>query len=213
VSGLCQVVVGSDIVGIERVEFGGYNSVADGCQFFETVELGMGTTLNTGCVLSGPVRVGNYCQLAPHVAVYAADHPVHHLTTYTNRRLLNGGLKANVRHQPVQVGHGVWIGHGAVILKGVTIGNGAVVGAGSVVTVDVEPYSMVAGVPARVIGFRFEPTLRALVEATEWWRHLPDTLGRHSQALLTDLVASPEAAEEALSSLLRLKRASMDFGK
>jgi tetrahydrodipicolinate N-succinyltransferase len=52
------------------------------------------------------------------------------------------------RENLVVVGHDVWIGHGATITPGVTIGNGAAVGAGAVVTRDVEPYAIVAGVPA-----------------------------------------------------------------
>ena len=49
----------------------------------------------------------------------------------------------------------VWIGYGATILSGLTIGQGAVIAAGSVVTKDVTPYSVVAGVPARVIKYHF----------------------------------------------------------
>jgi maltose O-acetyltransferase len=48
----------------------------------------------------------------------------------------------------------VWIGYRAIVLPGVTIGNGAVVGAGAVVAKDVEPYKIVAGNPAKVIGER-----------------------------------------------------------
>jgi acetyltransferase-like isoleucine patch superfamily enzyme len=50
----------------------------------------------------------------------------------------------------------VWIGHGATVLKGVRIGRGAVVAAGAVVTRNVEPYTVVGGVPARLIGRRGE---------------------------------------------------------
>lgn len=50
--------------------------------------------------------------------------------------------------KPIKIGNNVWIGMGSIILKGVTIGDGAVIAAGSVVTKDVEPYTMVAGVPA-----------------------------------------------------------------
>lgn len=59
--------------------------------------------------------------------------------------------KENMVTAPVIIGDHVWIGAGATILKGVTIGDGAVIGAGSVVTQDVEPYTIVAGNPARVI--------------------------------------------------------------
>lgn len=53
--------------------------------------------------------------------------------------------------QPIRIGDHVWIGSGARILKGVTIGDGVIVAAGSIVTKDVEPFCLVAGVPARVI--------------------------------------------------------------
>lgn len=55
------------------------------------------------------------------------------------------------RKEPVSIGSDVWIGASSTILAGVTIGDGAVIAAGSVVTKDVEPYSIVAGVPARQI--------------------------------------------------------------
>ena len=53
----------------------------------------------------------------------------------------------------------VWIGNNAMILSGVTIGQGAVVAGGAVVTKDVEPYAIVAGNPAKVIKYRFEPEI------------------------------------------------------
>lgn len=53
--------------------------------------------------------------------------------------------------KPVQIGNNVWIGCNSLIMKGVTIGDGAVVAAGSVVTKNVEPNTLVAGNPARVI--------------------------------------------------------------
>jgi acetyltransferase-like isoleucine patch superfamily enzyme len=57
-----------------------------------------------------------------------------------------------VRVAPVDIGDDVWIGRGALVLPGVTIGDGAVVAAGAVVTKDVPAGSVVAGVPAKVVG-------------------------------------------------------------
>ena len=57
-------------------------------------------------------------------------------------------------HRPITIGDFVWIGINATILKGVRIGEGAVVSAGSVVTKDVEPYTIVGGIPAKKIGER-----------------------------------------------------------
>ncbi len=73
----------------------------------------------------------------------------------------NHGLKKNqlIRDQDggekdVMIGNDVWIGAYGIVLPGVTIGDGAVIAAGSVVTKDVEPYTIVAGVPAKEIGQR-----------------------------------------------------------
>jgi acetyltransferase-like isoleucine patch superfamily enzyme len=55
---------------------------------------------------------------------------------------------------PIRIADGAWIGGGAIVLPGVTVGQGAVVAAGSVVTKDVEPFTIVAGVPTMVIGER-----------------------------------------------------------
>jgi carbonic anhydrase/acetyltransferase-like protein (isoleucine patch superfamily) len=84
----------------------------------------------------------------------------------------------------------VWIGHGAIVLPGVTVGDGAVVAAGAVVTRNVEPYTIVAGVPARPIKRRFEPALAARLQALAWWDWPHDML----EASVEDFRAlTPEA--------------------
>ncbi len=67
----------------------------------------------------------------------------------------------------------VWIGTGVTILSGVRLGVGSVVAAGAVVTKDVEPYSVVGGVPARKIKSRFPPAIVHSLLLTRWWE-LPD---------------------------------------
>ncbi|SHM79925.1 transferase hexapeptide (six repeat-containing protein) [Caldanaerovirga acetigignens] len=73
------------------------------------------------------------------------------------------------RTHRVVIGHDVWIGHGAILLPGVKVGTGAVVGAGAVVTKDVEPYAIVAGVPARKIKERFPREVVEKIMETQWW--------------------------------------------
>lgn len=68
-----------------------------------------------------------------------------------------------------EIGNDVWIGANALIKSGLKIGDGAVIGAGSVVTKDVEPYAIVAGVPAKLIRYRFtEQQIRFLLKF-KWW--------------------------------------------
>ncbi len=86
--------------------------------------------------------------LAPRVAIVGGDHR-YDLPGVPS--ILAG--RAEIRQ--VRIEDDVWVGQGATILHGVTIGEGSVVAAGSVVTKDVEPYSIVAGVPARRIRARF----------------------------------------------------------
>ena len=73
------------------------------------------------------------------------------------------------RADRVTVGHDVWIGHGALIMPGVTVGTGAVVGAGAVVTKDVEPYTIVVGVPAKPLRRRFPEDVAEALLRIAWW--------------------------------------------
>ena len=70
---------------------------------------------------------------------------------------------------PMTVGSDVWVGSNAILCTGISIGNGAVIGANSVVTKDVDPFSVVAGNPARVIRYRFSQDVIKRIEASKWW--------------------------------------------
>jgi virginiamycin A acetyltransferase len=70
---------------------------------------------------------------------------------------------------PLVIANNVWIGDNVTILPQVTIGDGAVIGAGSVVTEDVQPFSVVAGVPARLIKSRFEKEIAEELLEVRWW--------------------------------------------
>lgn len=67
------------------------------------------------------------------------------------------------------IGNDVWIGQNATILPGVHIGDGAIIGLNSVVSKDVEPYTVVAGNPARFIRKRFDDELIGLLQRLRWW--------------------------------------------
>lgn len=94
---------------------------------------------------SESVEIGPDAMIGPHVYITDHDHG-----TAKDQRVQDQPLVS----KPVKIGRDVWIGTHAVILKGVTIGQGAIIAAGAVVTKDVDPYTIVGGVPAKVIGVR-----------------------------------------------------------
>jgi acetyltransferase-like isoleucine patch superfamily enzyme len=121
-------------------------SIQMGCRFLNArkVFLGERNVINFGCLLDGriyEIRTGSDVSIGPEASILTLGHdPL--ADNFCDR----GG--------PVVIGDRAWIAYRAVILPGVSIGEGAVVAAGSVVTRDVEPYSIVAGTPARKIGDR-----------------------------------------------------------
>ncbi|ARU86839.1 CatB-related O-acetyltransferase [Pseudomonas sp. M30-35] len=122
------------------------------------------------------LKIGAYCSIANGVLiVLGGNHRTDWITTYPFPAKLKEAshIKGyDGSRGDVIIGSDVWLCTNSTILSGVTIGHGAVVAAGSLVNRDVAPYSIVAGNPARVIGWRFdEPTREALV-ATNWW-HWP----------------------------------------
>jgi serine acetyltransferase len=120
--------------------------VQRGCRFLNgrKVMLGRRNVLNHDCLLDGrryQIRLGDDVSLGPEATILTLGHDPQS-PTFEDR----GG--------DVIIGNRVWIGYRALIMPGVTLGEGAVVAAGAVVTKDVEPFMIVAGVPARPIGTR-----------------------------------------------------------
>jgi phosphonate metabolism protein (transferase hexapeptide repeat family) len=128
--------------------------------------------------------VGKFGNVASDARLGPTGHPIERPTAhhFTYRSAVYGlgdddeSIFQWRADQPVEVGHDVWIGHGALVLPGVTIGNGSVVGAGAVVVDDIDPYTVVAGVPAEPVRQRFTDDVAARLEATEWWEWDHDTL-------------------------------------
>ncbi len=123
-------------------------------------------------------RIGKFCSLATFVRIGPGNHPTYtrvaqHHFTYRSELFGLGPDDTDFfawrEAKLVTIGNDVWIGHNASIMPGVTVGNGAVIGTGSVVTKDVAPYSIVAGVPAKVITMRFRDEVIEKIEKSQWW--------------------------------------------
>lgn len=81
-----------------------------------------------------------------------------------------------INKSKIIIGNDVWIGRGVTIMRGVKIGNGAVIGADAVVNKDVLPYSVVGGIPVRLLKFRFPLDIINELEKIEWWNFGPEIM-------------------------------------
>src|SRR5665213_1063739 len=144
-------------------------------------QIGAYTSVAPGTMISHSV-VGRYCSIGDGCVIVPARHPTDWLSTTSmpyQSELFN--LPPAVTSEqfdvytPAFLGHDIWIGSRAVIMGGVRVESGAVIALGAVVTKDVPPYAIVAGVPARVVRYRFPDKLIERLLAFSWWQYdLPE---------------------------------------
>lgn len=110
------------------------------------------------CTIQADVSIGNNVLIANNVGLIGKyDHDYSMIGVSIKDSDWIGDVKYNYKGKNLKIiiKDDVWIGYGAIIFTGITIGQGAIIAAGSVVTKDVPSYSMVAGNPAKVKGYRF----------------------------------------------------------
>lgn len=119
------------------------------------------------------LKIGKFCSIGPDVKiVLGGGHRIDWCTTYPFSAIMPEF--AYITGHPcskgdIVIGNDVWIAGGAKIMSGVTIGDGSVIAANACVTKDVEPYTIVGGVPAKEIGKRFEAEDVRRLLAIKWW--------------------------------------------
>lgn len=126
-------------------------TIGKNCKIQPRVNFGDGNKIVIGdyCMINENVYIqtaiiGNYVMIAPNVALYANNH----LFDHTDIPMVLQGKSSEV---PCIIEDDVWIGRGVVVMPGVRIGTGSIIGSGAVVTKDVAPYSIMGGVPAKLL--------------------------------------------------------------
>ena len=114
--------------------------------FSSKVSLGDRSSIGDYTHINGELHIGNDVMMSPNCAFLASNHKFNRIDIPMNQQ---GGESI-----PIYIEDDVWIGYGVIVTAGVHIGKGTVVAAGSVVTKDIPPYSIVGGVPARLIKVR-----------------------------------------------------------
>lgn len=124
-------------------------------------------------------KIGSFCALSWNLKIGGDDHDYKMLSTHPFWHSTAWGIAEDKEYsdfyhekeyeEPCEIGNDVWIGAGVSICRNVKIGNGCVIGAGAVVTHDLEPYSVVVGVPAKVIKKRFDDKTIERLEKAKWW--------------------------------------------
>lgn len=153
-------------------------------RLYKNLSIGMYSFIRSG-TLRNVKSIGRYCSIGPNVTLGEAEHPTNWLSTSPAQYLASQFkfyppeieaakarvLKNDAVSGDVVIGNDVWIGGGVTIRRGVTIGDGAIVAGDAFVTKDVEPYSVVGGLPAKVIRMRFDADLASDLQELAWWQY------------------------------------------
>lgn len=142
-----------NVSAIRKMRVGSNSMISSSARFFhgENVEIGARTNINRRCMLwagkYSKITIGNDCLTGPGVKVIASMYDVKGVDLIRSYPQFE---------KDVIIGNDVWLGANVVVLPGVQIGDGVIVAAGAVVTKNIKDYSVVAGVPAKIIKSRLQ---------------------------------------------------------
>jgi len=149
-------------------------SIGSGTSFISS-SIGRHSYCGSDCVIDH-VKIGAFCSISDNVYIGGAEHPIDWVSTSPAfHNVKHSSPRARLYREKLperkitEIGNDVWLGHGVCIKEGVKIGDGAVVAMGAVVTKNVDAYAVVAGVPAKIIKYRFDEATRQGLIDSKWW--------------------------------------------
>lgn len=189
-SGDNQTVYLKSVITHQNIEVGDftiYNDFVNDPRDFEKNNVLYHYPINHDCLI-----IGKFCSIAcgAKFIFNCANHTLKSLSTYTFPLFFeewdlpkSDVFSAWDNKGDIVIGNDVWIGYDAIIMAGVTIGDGAIIGTRAVVTKDVEPYSIVGGVPAKEIRKRFSTDIIARLQELQWWNWDADIIRNSIKAI------------------------------
>lgn len=185
-----QTVYLKNVVNNPNIEIGNYTMYNDFVQ--DPVDFEKNNVLYHYPVNQDKLKIGKFCSIAcgAKFLFTSGNHTMKSLSTYPfpiffEEWQLDGKdiCDAWDNKGDIVIGNDVWIGYEAVILSGVTIGDGAVIGSRAVVTKDVEPYTIVGGVPAKPIRKRFDEQTIEKLKKIGWWNWSEEQIRQNLEAI------------------------------
>jgi acetyltransferase-like isoleucine patch superfamily enzyme len=147
-------------------------------------------------------KIGRFCAIGDNVRICLGNHPSKTIVSihpcfystygqgspeYLNRQIFEQHKYIDYEKKyVVEIGNDVWIGNNVNIMDGITIGDGAIIGLGAVVTRDVDPYSIVTGIPARHLRYRFDEKQMQFLLKFRWWNKDEEWIKKNSH-LFSDI--------------------------
>lgn len=154
------------------------------------VEMAKYSYIGTNTIVSD-TKIGAFCSIGSSCSIGGGVHPTDRVSTspvfydssncFKEKNYISADSRNPVKQPQTIIGNDVWIGENVYVSAGVNIGDGAVIGAHAVITKDVPPYAIVAGVPAKILRYRFdEATIKELM-ATQWWEWSEERLTENKE--------------------------------
>lgn len=182
-----------DFSTVRESNLGEHSTIQRNCDIWR-LNLGKYSCVGRMSTIQGTI-IGAFCALSWNLKIGGDDHDYGMLTTHPFWHNTSWGIAEDEDfskyyhekeyEEPCEIGNDVWIGAGVSICRNVKIGDGCVIGAGAVVTRDIEPYSVVVGVPAKVIKKRFDYKTIERLENAKWWE-LPINVIKENLYLFRD---------------------------
>jgi len=175
--------------------FEGLNTIYYNTEFTNS-SIGLASYIASNSIIRH-AKIGRFCAIGDNVKIYVGVHPVNKYVsihpaffsirkqagfTFTENQLFSEHKYVdNEKKYVVEIGNDVWIASNVLIMDGIRIGDGAIVAAGAIVTKDVEPYAIVAGIPAKIIKYRFNNQQIEKLLSIKWWNWNLETIRSNSK--------------------------------